>query len=145
MGSMPTLPGPSDLLEARSYVARNHPRTPLVHSPSLSDRYRCNVFLKCEHFAPIGSFKARGALYCLSRLDRASSRGVVTASTGNHGQGIAYAGTAQGIETTVVVPEGTPTLKTGAIDRFGAKVVCAGRDLAESARAACTIAEDEQL
>src|SRR5437588_11418324 len=101
MGSTRTLPGPSDLLEARSYLARNHPRTPLIHSPALSDRYGCSVFLKCEHFTPIGSFKARGALYSLSRLDRASTAGVITASTGNHGQGIAYAGTALGTKTTV--------------------------------------------
>jgi len=144
MDSTMTVPEASELLTARAYVSRHHTRTPLLHSRALSDRYGCDVSLKCEHFAPIGSFKARGALYRLSRVDR-SSRGVVTASTGNHGQGVAHAGTVLGVQTTVVVPDGTPTVKTQAIERLGAKLVYQGRDLAESATAAHAIAEDERL
>jgi branched-chain amino acid transport system ATP-binding protein len=79
--------------------------------------------VKYENHGPIRSFKARGALYRLSLLDEAERRrGVVTASTGNHGQGIAYAGQLLGVPTVIAVPEGSPPLKTDNIRFLGGDV-----------------------
>jgi threonine dehydratase len=98
----------------------------------MSERHGCEVFVKYENQGPIRSFKARGALNALATIpDGRQRRGVVTASTGNHGQGVAFAGTALGIPTTVVVPHGTAAVRLEAIRRFGGTVSIDGADLAE--------------
>jgi threonine dehydratase len=130
MTAIPTL---ADTLAARKVVARHHPRTGLYRSAPLSRRFDCDFYVKYETHAPIRSFKARGALYRLSRLtpDEAA-RGVVTASTGNHGQGIAFAGGRLGISSVVVIPEGTPRVKVEAMRDLGADLRVIGADLTAS-------------
>ena len=126
-----------DILHARAVVRRYLAPTPLVHSPLLSERLGCTVYLKCEQLQPIGAFKVRGGIYLMSRLTpEERARGVVTASTGNHGQSIAYAARLFGIRAIVYAPEGANPLKVASMRRLGAEVVLTGRDFDE-ARLAC--------
>jgi threonine dehydratase len=145
-GAPAGVPTPAQLLEARAVVARHHPRTPLHRSARLSQESGCSVHVKHENHGPIRSFKARGALYRVSLLspdERAA--GVVTASTGNHGQGIAYASAREGVASTVVAPEGAPSIKLDAMLLLGATVRVDGADLAESTRIAAELAAAEGM
>ncbi|MCW5851684.1 MAG: threonine/serine dehydratase [Anaerolineae bacterium] len=142
--TLPTLPTLGDTVAARQIVARYHPRTPLYPSASLSRRYGCQVWVKYENHAPIRSFKARGALVSLSGLEGANrTRGVVSASTGNHGQGLAYAGGKLGIPVTIVAPTTTAQIKVAAMRDLGADLRLEGTDLAQATQVALTLAEHE--
>ncbi|PIE01930.1 MAG: threonine ammonia-lyase, biosynthetic [Thiothrix nivea] len=101
--------------------------TPLDHARNLSQRLGNQIYLKREDLQPVFSFKLRGAfnrLFQLSAEERA--RGVVAASAGNHAQGIAMAGTALGINTTIVMPKITPDIKIRAVEFFGGKTIIQG-------------------
>ncbi len=126
-----------DIVRARAVIRQYLPPTPLVPAPALSERLGCQVYLKCENLQPIGAFKVRGGIYLMSRLTpEERARGVVTASTGNHGQSIAYAARLFGIRAIIYAPEGANPLKVAAMRRLGAEVVLTGRDFDE-ARLAC--------
>jgi threonine dehydratase len=85
------------------------------------------LFLKCEHLQPIGAFKIRGAYTAIRRLPEAERRrGVVTSSSGNHGQAVAWAGRHFGIASVVVMPESAPEVKVAGVRRHGGEVVFAG-------------------
>jgi threonine dehydratase len=103
--------------------------TPLQYSRAFTDKARCHVHIKVESIQPIRAFKVRGALTKVMRLHpEKGSEGVVTASAGNHGQGVAYAAAVFKIPATVYVPETANLLKVEAIRRLGATVVLAGRN-----------------
>ena len=96
-------------------------RTPLLR---LASDTPATIYLKPENLQPIGSFKLRGALNAISQLHPAKlEAGVVTASAGNMGQGVAWAARELGIPATVVVPEGAVETKLAAIERLGGRVV----------------------
>lgn len=102
-------------------------RTPLVRSAPLSERLGSEVWLKLESLQRTGSFKLRGAAMRLDALDADERRrGVVAASAGNHGQGVALAGRVLGVPVEVVVPERTPRVKRAGMEAHGARVVVAG-------------------
>jgi threonine dehydratase len=102
--------------------------------------------VKCEDESAIRSFKGRGAAWRIARLTPSQLRaGVITASTGNHGQGIAYAATRAGVRSVIVVPEGTSSIKLERIRWFGGDLRIHGDDLSESARLARSLAESEGL
>ncbi len=126
MLQVPTL---HDVLRARRVIAPFLPPTSLVRSRGLSHLLECEAYLKLETAQPIGAFKVRGGLNYMAHLaptDRA--RGVITASTGNHGQSIAYAARQFGIPCTIGAPEGSNPLKVAAMRDLGAQVVLTGRD-----------------
>ena len=103
--------------------------TMVVHSAGLSERAGHEVWLKCENLQVTGSFKIRGATNRLLNLaDDARQRGVIAASSGNHGVAVAHAGKALGIPVTVYVPELASTVKVSAMERLGARVVKFGTD-----------------
>jgi threonine dehydratase len=103
--------------------------TPLQYSRAFTDKARCHVHIKVESIQPIRAFKVRGALTKVMRLHpEKGSAGVITASAGNHGQGVAYAAAVFKIPATVYVPESANELKVEAIKRLGAQVVLAGRN-----------------
>src|SRR6202165_5025209 len=103
--------------------------TPLQYSRAFTDKARCHVHIKVESIQPIRAFKVRGALTKVMRLHpEKGSAGVITASAGNHGQGVAYAAAVFKIPATVYVPETANQLKVEAIRRLGATVVLAGRN-----------------
>jgi threonine dehydratase len=104
---------------------RPHVRvTPLDHSAMLSSALGCEVWLKCDHLQPTGSFKLRGATNKMRLVaDTARDTGVITASTGNHGRAVAHAGQVFGIAVTVYVGAGTAQMKKDAIRAAGATLV----------------------
>jgi threonine dehydratase len=105
---------------AQERIAGKVVRTPLVRLPSESPA----IYLKLENLQPIGSFKLRGALNAISQLPAADlEAGVVTASAGNMGQGVAWAARELGVPAAVVTPEGAAETKVAAIERLGGRVV----------------------
>ncbi|MGH3471635.1 MAG: threonine/serine dehydratase [Nocardioidaceae bacterium] len=120
--------------------------TPLDRLHLLADDVAGDVRLKCEHLQRTGSFKARGALAKLLTLTQDQRRqGIVTASTGNHGQGMAYALAAVGGRGLVFVPRGAAEVKVAAIRRYGVEVRQAGDESGQTERAARQFAAAERL
>lgn len=134
----------ADVFRAQAVVRRHLDPTPLLHAPALSCELGCEVHFKLENQTPIRSFKARGALYRASRLE-SHEKGMACASTGNHGQGVAWAARLFGRRAVVVVPEGTTEQKVAAIRRLGADLRIYGTDLAEASRHARSLADDAGL
>jgi threonine dehydratase len=122
-------------------------RTPLRDAPDLAARTGVPVMLKCELLQPIGAFKIRGAYHALARLvGRGGASGVVTASSGNHGQALAFAARRFGLRAVVVMPESTPKVKVDGVRRHGGEVVLAGATRsAEQAARAEAIAQEQGL
>jgi threonine dehydratase len=115
--------GLADAQRARTAIAGHILRTPLVSSHSLGERIGAEAFLKLENLQRTGSFKVRGAVYAMSRLSaEARAAGVVTMSAGNAAQAIAYAGRAQGVRVTVVMPETAPKTKIAATRGYGGEI-----------------------
>ena len=113
-----------DVYRARVVVQRHLIRTPLRYSRRLSRLLGFNVYLKLENAQVTGSFKVRGGVYFMSvKADEAVRRGVVTASTGNHAQSIAYAASLFGAKATIVVPHGISRVKVEALGDLGADVI----------------------
>ena len=126
----PTL---EDILVARNVVRRYLPETPTIAAPALSDELGCDVVLKLENLQPTGAFKIRGGLNLLSQLTpEQRARGVVTASTGNHAQSIAYAAREFGARAVIFMPTTNNPQKVAATRRFGAEVIEFGADFDES-------------
>jgi threo-3-hydroxy-L-aspartate ammonia-lyase len=99
-------------------------RTPVMTSRTLDGRCGGSVFLKAENFQKVGAFKIRGAMNALLQLGEAErARGVVTHSSGNHGQALAQAGLWLGVPVTVVMPSTAPSIKRAATEGYGATVV----------------------
>ena len=104
-------------------------RTPLLPAPWLTEELQSGVEvrLKCESFQPIGAFKLRGAYTMVARLtEEERARGVVTYSSGNHAQAVAFAARAFGIDAVIVMPENAPPIKVEGTKRLGAEVVMRG-------------------
>ena len=115
---------PHAIREAHEALRPQVAVTPLSHSPGLSRKSGCNVHLKCEHLQHTGSFKFRGASNKLRLLDPAQRQaGVITASSGNHGQGLALAGQLLGVPVTVYVSSSASPLKIRAMRGLGAEVI----------------------
>jgi threonine dehydratase len=130
---MSILPTHDDVLDARRVLASYLTPTPLYSYGGLSELLGCTAFLKHENHQPIGVFKVRGGINVISRLDGdAKSRGVVTASTGNHGQAIAFASRLFDVRANVVVPVGSNPDKVRAIRSFGASIIEHGKDFDEA-------------
>jgi len=133
-----------DVHEARTAIGHTARVTPLWPSLALEDVAGFPVGLKCEQFQRTGSFKVRGALNCIRMLDRNQAPGgIVAASAGNHAQGVALAGAAQGWDVTVVMPANAPLAKISAARGYGARVVLHGASLAEAVAEARAIAARE--
>jgi threonine dehydratase len=116
-----------EIRRAREVIADTAVRTPLVrlHAPELA----AEIYLKLENLQPIGSFKLRGAYNAARRADpNLVAAGLVTASAGNMGQGVAWAARELGVPCTVTVPDYAPDTKVSAIERFGARVIKAPFD-----------------
>jgi threonine dehydratase len=124
-----------NILTSRVYdVARE---TPLDAAPGLSRRLGNTVLLKREDLQPVFSFKLRGAYNKIAHLTPAErARGVITASAGNHSQGVAYSARKLGLRAVIVMPQTTPRIKVDAVRAMGAEVVLAG-DTYGDAKAHC--------
>lgn len=121
------------ILKARKNIRPYLSKTPLLHYPRLAKELGFEAYVKHENLQPTGAFKIRGGINLVSQLDQEEkSRGVVTASTGNHGQSIALASKMFGVKATVFVQEGANPDKLEAIRSFGAKIIVDGRDFDEA-------------
>jgi threonine dehydratase len=121
-------------------------QTPLLDIPALAARLGVPVAAKCEHLQPIGAFKIRGAYTAVSRIpaDR-RARGVITYSSGNHGQAVAFAARLLGTHAVVVMPERAPAIKVEGVKRQGGEVVIAGNSSTERYAQALALAEERGL
>ena len=127
----------SDVAAAAARLTPYIDPTPVLKSLWLSERTGADVYLKCENLQRTGSFKVRGALSKLLTLtEEEQQAGVITASAGNHGQGVAYGAHLLGLSALIVVPTGTPAIKLDGIRRYGAELVLAGSGYDEAHREA---------
>ncbi|MBI1967414.1 MAG: threonine/serine dehydratase [Gemmatimonadetes bacterium] len=115
-------------------------RTPLLSVAELG------VYLKLENLQPVGAFKVRGAYNAIRKLpDPARQRGVITYSSGNHGQAVAYAAQRFGVRAVIVMPETAPAVKVAGVRKWGGEVVFAGRTSEDRQRRAEALAAGEGL
>ena len=128
------MPSLHDVIAARPHVYRYLKPTPLYRYSGLSELIGANVWVKHENHQPVGAFKVRGGLNLVAHLnEKERNSGLFTASTGNHGQSIAFAARAYGVRSTIAVPQGANPGKVAAMRGLGAEVVFHGRDF-DSAR-----------
>ncbi|MGI8878215.1 MAG: threonine ammonia-lyase [Candidatus Limnocylindria bacterium] len=133
----------ASVAEAALRIGAHVRRTPTEHSPAVSTLAGRDVFLKLENLQRTGAFKIRGALNAILQLDPAArAAGVVTASAGNHGQGVAFAAQLAGVKACVVLPHGVPLAKLTAIQRAGAQTVLVNGGYDEAHASALGIARD---
>ena len=150
--SRPTL---HDVIAARPHVYRHLKPTPLHHYATLSQLVGAEVWVKHENHQPVGAFKVRGGLNLAAHLSEDERRsGLYTASTGNHGQSIAFAARAHGIKATIAVPRGANPSKVAAMRGLGAEVIVHGADFDEArewimekarARGGCFVGPADEL
>jgi threonine dehydratase len=132
-----------DVLAARERIAPYLRETALNHYPAVDELVGAETWVKHENHLPIGAFKVRGGINLVSQLSAdEQARGVITASTGNHGQSIALAGGLFGVRTIVCVPEGANPVKVASIRGLGGEIVEHGRDF-DDAREHCEALAEE--
>lgn len=132
------------ILKARVYdVARE---TPLELAPRLSKRLHNRILLKREDLQPVFSFKLRGAYNKIVGLDEAArSKGVITASAGNHAQGVALAAQKLNIVALIVMPKTTPQIKVDAVRSYGAQIELHGNSYDDAYQHACQLARERDM
>ncbi len=130
--------------EAAAKVREVTLKTELVESPHFSAQTGNKVFFKPENMQRTGAYKVRGAYYKISTLsDEERSRGLITASAGNHAQGVAFAASRCGVKSVVVMPTTTPLIKVERTKHYGAEVVLYGDVYDEACEKALQLAEEE--
>lgn len=136
-----------ELDEASRLVHRWLPPTPQYPWPLLADLLGADVWVKHENHTPTGAFKVRGGLVYLDRLrrERPAVKGVVSATRGNHGQSIAFAGRAHDVAVTIVVPQGNSPDKNAAMRGFGAEVIEHGHDFQAAREHSVALAAERGL
>ena len=127
------IPTFQDVLEAQKRIRPYLARTPLHRYPAMDALLGTEVYIKHENYQPIGAFKVRGGINLISQLrPYERSRGVISASTGNHGQSVAYAARLFGVQAIIVVPENANPGKVAAMEGMGAEVIKHGATYDES-------------
>lgn len=130
----------TDVVDAQERIASLIHRTPLLRCSSLAQELDCLLWFKCEHFQRTGSFKFRGASNAVLSLPaEVAERGVVTHSSGNHGQALARAAAIRGVPAYVVMPQGAVQSKAEAVTAFGAKLIRCADTLADRERTAAEV------
>jgi len=138
-----TSPDLTDVLAARKRIAPYLRPTPLYRHPALDALTGTPTWVKHENHQPVGAFKVRGGVNLVSQLGADErTRGVITASTGNHGQSVAYAANLFGVRAIICVPERSNPVKVESMRALGAEVVFAGQDF-DDAREYCEKQADE--
>lgn len=135
-----------DFKAARGVLAGVILDTRLIQSPAFSKATGNHVYIKPENMQVTGAYKIRGAYYKISTLSpQEKERGLITASAGNHAQGVAYAAQAAGVAVTVVMPTTTPLVKVNNTKDYGAKVLLHGEAFDDAAEMAARLAKAEGL
>jgi len=123
----------TDILDAKRVIDRYLQPTPLHHYPGLSSELGFETYIKHENHQPVGAFKVRGGINLISRLSaEEKTAGVISASTGNHGQSVAYAAKLFGVKAIIAVPEGANKDKVASMRALGATVETRGKDFDEA-------------
>jgi len=137
----------AELESVLAIVRASLPPTPQYAWPLLRVRTGVEVIVKHENHTPIGAFKVRGGLVHVDRLKRqgAHLNGIVTATRGNHGQSLAFAGARAGLPVSIVVPRGNSRDKNAAMHALGAELIEYGRDFDEAKEHAATLAAERGL
>lgn len=134
-----------DIVAARPHVYRFLKETPLYHYATLSDLLGTDVWIKHENHQPTGAFKVRGGLNLVANLSaEEKAAGLFTASTGNHGQSIAFAARAFGVRATIAAPEGANPGKVAAMRGLGAEVLFHGPDFDSAREWIMAVAEEKK-
>ena len=129
--------------EASEIVKKVTQETKLIYSEYFSERYGNKIYFKPENMQRTGAYKVRGAYYKISQLTpEERSRGLMTASAGNHAQGVAYAAKLAGVKATVVMPVNTPLIKVNRTKAYGADVVLYGSVFDEACAHAYELADE---
>jgi len=132
--------------EAYNTVQKVVNQTKLIYSDFFSAQSGNKVYLKPENLQVTGAYKIRGAYYKISTLsEEERSKGLITASAGNHAQGVAFAAKAYGVKATIVMPTTTPLIKVNRTKSYGADVILYGDVYDESCQYALELAEDKGL
>ena len=132
--------------EARTVLRGVISETTLIHSPTLSKSCGNRVYLKPENMQVTGAYKIRGAYYKISTLTKEQrERGLITASAGNHAQGVAYAAQMAGVPASIVMPATTPLVKVNNTKDYGAEVILHGEVFDDAAELAAQLAEERGL
>lgn len=122
-----------DVIIAQRQIRPFLPRTPLFTYPAINNWLGMEVYIKHENYQPVGAFKVRGGINLISQLNREErDRGVIAASTGNHGQSIAYAAKLFQVRAKIVVPEKANPGKVAAMEGWGAEVIFHGKNYDEA-------------
>ena len=146
--SLSKLPEPTikDVFEARRRIGSQVHRTPLRRYPVLCEMLDADVWVKHENMQMLGSFKVRGGINLVSHTsEEERERGFITASTGNHGQSIAYAASSNGASCTVVVPVGANPVKMASMRKLGATVIEHGPTFDEAKKYSEQLAAEEGM
>jgi len=127
------LPSLAETFKAKHVLERYLPRTPLQHNLALSRELGCEAYVKLENLQPIGAFKVRGGVYLASTLSKEErERGIIGASTGNHGQSLAYGANLFGIRCVIAMPEEANPMKVESMRALGAEVKFHGKNFEEA-------------
>jgi threonine dehydratase len=127
------IPEFKDVLLAQQRIRPYLPRTPLHSYPAVNDLVGTEVYIKHENYQPIGAFKVRGGINLVSQLSAEErAQGVIAASTGNHGQSVAFAARLFGVQARIVVPEKANPGKVAAMQGMGAEVIFHGATFDEA-------------
>src|SRR6266571_5031373 len=127
------IPTFQDVLLAQRRIRPYLPRTPLYSYPAINALIDTEVYIKHENYQPVGAFKVRGGINLISQLGpEERTRGVIAASTGNHGQSVAYAARLFGVKARIVVPEAANPGKVSAMQGMGAEVIFHGATFDEA-------------
>lgn len=116
--------GIQDIREAAERIAPHIHHTPIMTSRTINAMFGAEIFFKCENLQKVGAFKARGAVNAVMQLDEKTARcGVITHSSGNHAQALAYAAGLRGISCTIIMPHTAPAVKVAAVRGYGAEII----------------------
>lgn len=116
--------GIQDIRQAAERIAPHIHHTPIMTSRTINAMFGAEIFFKCENLQKVGAFKARGAVNAVMQLDEKTARcGVITHSSGNHAQALAYAAGLRGIACTIIMPDTAPAVKVAAVRGYGAEII----------------------
>ena len=144
---MEPLPTLSEIEAAKALIRPHIRETPMYRWPLLEAGLGCELWLKHENHTPVGAFKIRGGLVYMDELKRVQPdvRGVIAATTGNHGQSIAYAARLNGLRAVIVVPQGNNPEKNAAMRSLGAELIEHGNEFQEALEYSRELAAKEGL
>lgn len=133
-----------EILKSKVYDVCTH--TPLEPAKQISSKLDNEIFIKREDLQKVFSFKLRGAYNKIANLSFSQkNKGIICASAGNHGQGVAYSGKVLGLKSIVVMPETTPIIKVDAIKKLGAKIILKGDNYSEASQHCHEIVKKQNL